>query len=69
MPDTHYVEAGSEWPCRYTLAKLAELETLAKAAGAKKFGPAKVEKLQQAAEAYQWATSGEKGGIFFRSNK
>jgi len=63
---TFFIEDGQELPRRYTPA---ELETLAKAAGVEKFSPATVEKLQQAVEEFQWAMSGDPGGIFFRSNK
>ena len=66
MPNTRCVEAGSEWPCRYTST---ELEILAKAARVEKFSPVIVEKLQRAVEEFQWAKSGDPGGIFFRSNK
>jgi hypothetical protein len=46
-----------------------ELETIANAAGVEKCGPIAKEKLQRAAEAYQWATTVDSGGPFFRSNK
>jgi len=64
MPDTRIVEGGDEWPRRYTVA---ELEKIASAAGVTTCGPVALEKLQRAVERYQWATSGDEGGIFFRS--
>jgi hypothetical protein len=66
MPDTCIIESGNIWPRRYTIA---ELETIANAAGVKKCGPIAKEKLQRAVEAYQWATTVDSGGPFFRSNK
>jgi hypothetical protein len=53
MPDTVFIEGGRESPRRYTPA---ELEAIAKAAGVEKCGPISLEKLQRAAEAYQWAS-------------
>jgi hypothetical protein len=64
MSDTRFIEDGHEWPRRYTPA---ELEAIAKTAGVEKCGPVAHEKLQRAVEAYQWATSGDPGGIFVRS--
>jgi hypothetical protein len=60
------MEDGNIWPRRYAIA---ELETIANAAGVEKCGPIAREKLQRAAEAYQWATTVDPGGPFFRSNK
>jgi hypothetical protein len=66
MPDTRVFEGGKIWPRRYTIA---ELETIAKAAGVEKCGPIAKEKLQRAVEDYQRATTVDPGGLFFRSNK
>jgi hypothetical protein len=66
MPGTPVIEGGNIWPRRYTIA---ELETIANAAGVKKCGPIAREKLQRAVEAYQWAATVDSGGPFFRSNK
>jgi hypothetical protein len=52
MPDTD----RSQFPAPYTPA---ELETIAKAAGVEKCGPVALEKLQRAAEAFQWGRSAD----------
>lgn len=66
MPNTHLIERENVFPRRYTPA---ELEKIANAAGISKCGPIAQEKLQRAAEGYQWALSTDSGGIFFRSNR
>jgi hypothetical protein len=53
MPETCLIEHGRQWPRRYTPV---ELEAIAKAASVEKCGPVALEKLQRAAEAYQWAS-------------
>jgi len=60
------IGGGNVWPRRYTIA---ELETIADAAAIKRCGRIAHEKLQRAVEAYQWPTTADSGGLFFRSNK
>ena len=66
MPGTPVIEGGNIWPRRYTID---ELKAIADAARVKKCGPIAKEKLQRAVVAYQWATTVDPGGPFFRSNK
>jgi hypothetical protein len=65
MPDTSPSLGGTEWPRRYTQA---ELHSINKPLG-QQLDARNTERLQQAAEVFQWGTSAEKGGIFHRSNK
>jgi hypothetical protein len=66
MPDTSFIEHGRQFPRRYTSA---ELEGIAKAAGVEKCGPVALEKLQQAAKAFQWGRLVDAGVIASSTNK
>ena len=77
MPDTVFVEGGNESPRRYTPTEIAIIQASLRAAKkastrkktSKGITPLNIEELQEAVEAYQWACSADKGGMFFRSNK
>jgi len=66
MPDTRFSESRREWPRYYTPA---EIKLIGNSLGLSDIDPVALEKLQDAVEGYQWASTGDEGVFPDATNK
>jgi hypothetical protein len=66
MPDTAPRHGGIGWPRRYTPT---EIDLITKSLGLPQLNPCNIERLQRAAEAYQWASLSDQFGGWVDEDK